>query len=156
MNHNADAAAGLKELEVLKKYFPQCFHTDGEFDIEAFKAALPEGTTITDETSGFNWLGKNYARMLTNMDTTTLIRPDEEHNAKPENKDSQNVYISGDNLDALQHLVKSYSGKVKVIYIDPPYNTGSDDFVYNDKFNFTAEDLAKRLDVSPERAERIL
>ena len=156
MNHNADAAAGQKELEVLKKYFPQCFHTDGEFDIEAFKAALPEGTTITDETSGFNWLGKNYALMLTNMDTTTLIRPDEEHNAKPENKDSQNVYISGDNLDALQHLVKSYSGKVKVIYIDPPYNTGSDGFVYNDKFNFTAEDLAKRLDVSPERAERIL
>ena len=156
MNHNADAAAGLKELEVLKKFFPQCFHADGEFDIEAFKASLPEGTTITDETSGFNWLGKNYARMLTNMDTTTLIRPDEEHNAKPENKDSQNVYISGDNLDALQHLVKSYSGKVKVIYIDPPYNTGSDGFVYNDKFNFTTEDLAKRLDVSPERAERIL
>lgn len=156
MNHNADAAAGLKELEVLRKYFPQCFHFDGEFDIEAFKAALPGGTTITDETSGFNWLGKNYARMLTNMDTTTLIHPDEEHNAKPENKDSQNVYISGDNLDALQHLVKSYSSKVKVIYIDPPYNTGSDGFVYNDKFNFTAEDLAKRLDVSPERAERIL
>ena len=156
MNHNADAVAGQKEMDALKKYFPQCFHADGEFDIEAFKAALPGGTTITDETSGFNWLGKNYARMLTNMDTTTLIRPDEEHNAKPENKDSQNVYISGDNLDALQHLVKSYSGKVKVIYIDPPYNTGSDGFVYNDKFNFTAEELAKRLDVSPERAERIL
>lgn len=156
MNHNADAVAGQKEMDALKKYFPQCFHADGEFDIEAFKSALPGGTTITDETSGFNWLGKNYARMLTNMDTTTLIRPDEEHNAKPENKDSQNVYISGDNLDALQHLVKSYSGKVKVIYIDPPYNTGSDGFVYNDKFNFTAEDLAKRLDVSPERAERIL
>ena len=156
MNRNADAAAGQKEMEMLKKYFPQCFHVDGEFDIEAFKAALPGGTTITDETSGFNWLGKNYARMLTNMDTTTLIRPDEEHNAKPENKDSQNVYISGDNLDALQHLVKSYGGKVKVIYIDPPYNTGSDGFVYNDKFNFTAEELAKRLDVSLERAERIL
>ena len=156
MNHNANAVAGQKELDALKKYFPQCFHADGEFDIEAFKAALPGGTTITDETSGFNWLGKNYARMLTNMDTTTLIRPDEEHNAKPENKDSQNVCISGDNLDALQHLVKSYSGKVKVIYIDPPYNTGSDGLVYNDKFNFTAEELAKRLDVSRERAERIL
>ncbi len=156
MNHNAEAAAGQKEMDALRKYFPQCFHADGGFDIEAFKAALPGGTTITDETSGFNWLGKNYARMLTNMDTTTLIRPDEEHNAKPENKDSQNVYISGDNLDALQHLVKSYSGKVKVIYIDPPYNTGSDGFVYNDKFCFTAEELAKRLDVSRERAERIL
>lgn len=156
IKHNADVVAGQKEMEVLKKYFPQCFNIDGEFDIEAFKAALPGGTTITDETSGFNWLGKNYARMLTNMDTTTLICPDEGHNARPENKDSRNVYISGDNLDALQHLVKSYSGKVKVIYIDPPYNTGVDGFVYNDKFNFTAEELAKRLDVSTERAERIL
>lgn len=156
MSHNADAAAGQKEMEVLRKHFPQCFNLDGEFDIEAFKAALPGGTNITDETSGFNWLGKNYARMLTNMDTTTLICPDEEHNAKPENKDSQNVYISGDNLDALQHLVKSYSGKIKVIYIDPPYNTGSDGFVYNDKFNFTGEELSKRLDISIERAERIL
>lgn len=156
MSHNADAAAGQKEMEVLRKHFPQCFNLDGEFDIEAFKAALPGGTNITDETSGFNWLGKNYARMLTNMDTTTLICPDEEHNAKPENKDSQNVYISGDNLDALQHLAKSYSGKIKVIYIDPPYNTGSDGFVYNDKFNFTGEELSKRLDISIERAERIL
>lgn len=156
IGRNAEAAAGQKEIKVLREYFPQCFNADGEFDIEAFKAALPEGTTLTDETSGFNWLGKNYARMLTNMDTTTLIRPDEEHNAKPENRDSKNVYISGDNLDALQHLVKSYGGKVKVIYIDPPYNTGSDGFVYNDRFNFTADELAKRLDVSCERAERIL
>lgn len=156
IGRNAEAAAGQKEIKVLKEYFPQCFNADGEFDIEAFKAALPEGTTLTDETSGFNWLGKNYARMLTNMDTTTLIRPDEEHNAKPENRDSKNIYISGDNLDALQHLVKSYGGKVKVIYIDPPYNTGSDGFVYNDRFNFTADELAKRLDVGRERAERIL
>lgn len=156
IGRNAEAAAGQKEIKVLREYFPQCFNANGEFDIEAFKAALPEGTTLTDETSGFNWLGKNYARMLTNMDTTTLIRPDEEHNAKPENRDSKNVYISGDNLDALQHLVKSYDEKVKVIYIDPPYNTGSDGFVYNDKFNFTADELAKRLDISRERAERIL
>ena len=153
---NEEAFAGKKEMEVLKAYFPQCFTVDGEFDIEKFRASLPEGTKVSDETTGFNFLGKNYARMLTNMDTTTLIRPDVEHNAKPENKDSKNVYISGDNLDALQHLVKSYAGKVKVIYIDPPYNTGSDGFVYNDKFSFTAEELAKRLDISSERASRIL
>ena len=156
MERNAGAAAGQREMDVLRKYFPQCFSADGEFDIEAFKAALPGGTTLTDETSGFNWLGKNYARMLTNMDTTSLIRPDEEHNAKPENRNSKNVYISGDNLDALQHLVKSYGGKVKVIYIDPPYNTGTDGFVYNDKFTFTADELALRLEISPERAARIL
>ena len=154
--HNADAAAGQREMQALREYFPQCFTADGEFDIEAFKAALPGGTTITDETSGFSWLGKNYARMLTNMDTTTLICPDTEHNLKPENRHSENVYISGDNLDALQHLVKSYSSQVKVIYIDPPYNTGSDGFVYNDRFRFTADDLARRLDISVERAERVL
>ena len=156
IDKNERAQAGGKELEVLKHYFPQCFTTEGDFDIEKFRAALPEGTNITDETTGFNFLGKNYARMLTNMDTTTLIRPDIEHNSKPENKDSQNVYISGDNLDALQHLVKSYSGEVKVIFIDPPYNTGSDGFVYNDKFSFSKEELAQRLDITPERAERIL
>lgn len=156
ISNNEQALAGGKELEVLKLYFPQCFTTEGDFDIEKFRAALPEGINITDETTGFNFLGKNYARMLTNMDTTTLIRPDIEHNSKPENKDSQNVYISGDNLDALQHLVKSYSGEVKVIYIDPPYNTGSDGFVYNDKFSFSKEELAQRLDITPERAERIL
>lgn len=153
---NEQAQAGDKELQGLKQLFPQCFSSEGEFDIEAFKAALPGGMKITDETSGFNWLGKNYARMLTNMDTTTVIRPDADHNSLPENKNSQNVYISGDNLDALQHLVKSYSGKVKVIYIDPPYNTGGDGFVYNDKFSFDAEQLAVRLGVDPERAARIL
>ena len=153
---NRQAVAGGKELQVLKQFFPQCFTAAGAFDMEKFRAALPEGTSVTDETSGFNFLGKNYARMLTNMDTTTLICPDKEHNAKPENRDSRNVYISGDNLDALQHLVKSYYGLVKVIYIDPPYNTGSDGFVYNDKFNFSVEELARRLDVTPERASRIL
>jgi len=156
ISNNEQAQAGGKELEVLKHYFPQCFTTEGDFDIEKFRAALPEGTNITDETTGFNFLGKNYARMLTNMDTTTLIRPDFEHNSKPENKYSQNVYISGDNLDALQHLVKSYSGEVKVIYIDPPYNTGGDGFIYNDKYNFSAEDIARRLDIPIERATRIL
>ena len=156
INRNESAQAGQRELEVLKSYFPQCFTGEGEFDIEKFKAVLPGGLNVTEETSGFNFLGKNYARMLTNMDTTTLIRPDLEHNKKPENCDSKNVYISGDNLDALQHLVKSYAEQVKVIYIDPPYNTGSDGFVYNDKFSFSAEDLARRLDVSLERATRIL
>lgn len=153
---NESAHAGQREMEALHEFFPQCFTADGKFDIERFKASLPGDTEVTDETSGFTFLGKNYARMLTNMDTTTIIRPDNEHNALPENRNSKNVYISGDNLDALQHLVKSYYGKVKVIYIDPPYNTGSDGFVYNDKFYFTPQALAERLDIDEERAGRIL
>lgn len=70
--------------------------------------------------------------------------------------DVENVYISGDNLDGLKHLLKSYAGQVKCIYIDPPYNTGSDGFVYNDKFNFTVEDLVEKLSIDEEQAQRIL
>ena len=74
----------------------------------------------------------------------------------PENKDSKNVYISGDNIDALKHLLKSYAGRIKCIYIDPPYNTGSDGFVYNDSFKFTPEELSSKLSISEEQAIRIL
>lgn len=102
------------------------------------------------------FLGKNYARMLASLDTTTVIVPDETHNSLPENKDSKNIYISGDNLDALKHLMKSYAGQIKCIYIDPPYNTGSDGFVYNDNFNFTAEELSTKLSISLDKAQRIL
>jgi len=90
------------------------------------------------------------------MDTTTVIVPDEEHNALPENAESQNIYISGDNLDGLKHLLKSYAGAIKCIYIDPPYNTGTDGFVYNDRFTFTAEELSIKLSISETQAEKIL
>ncbi|MBR6265839.1 MAG: hypothetical protein IKR66_04530, partial [Bacteroidales bacterium] len=89
-------------------------------------------------------------------DTETVIEPDSAQNQLPENINSQNIYISGDNLDALKHLLKSYSNKIKCIYIDPPYNTGSDGFVYNDKFNFTAAQLQTKLGISDEKAKRIL
>ncbi|EKZ0208114.1 site-specific DNA-methyltransferase, partial [Enterococcus faecalis] len=68
----------------------------------------------------------------------------------------ENIYITGDNLDGLKHLLKSYAGKVKCIYIDPPYNTGSDGFVYNDNFNFTIEELIEKLSIGEEQAQRIL
>jgi adenine-specific DNA-methyltransferase len=94
--------------------------------------------------------------LLASLDTTTVIVPDAEHNNLPENKDSKNIYISGDNLDALKHLLKSYAASIKCIYIDPPYNTGSDDFVYTDSFNFTVEELASKLSISEEQASRVL
>src|SRR5699024_3804054 len=102
------------------------------------------------------FLGKNYARLLVTLETETVIVPNEEHNQKEENKDSENIYITGDNLDGLKHLLKSYAGKVKCIYIDPPYNTGSDGFVYNDNFNFTIEELTEKLSIGEEQAQRIL
>lgn len=145
-----------REMEGLKEYFPQCFNSNGEFDIEKFREAIQPQVDVTREGRSYDFLGKSYARMLSSLDTTTVIRPDVEHNSKPENQNSENIYISGDNLDALHHLVKSYAGQVKCIYIDPPYNTGTDGFVYNDKFKFTAEELEKKLSISPDEAEKII
>lgn len=144
-----------RTMAVLHREFPQCFNAEGKFDMAALQELLQDKVDLVKEGSGFNFLGKNYASLLSSMDTTTVLVPDTEHNEKPENKDSQNVYISGDNLDALKHLAKSYSGQVKCIYIDPPYNTGSDGFVYNDKFKFTAEELEEKLSISEEQAQRI-
>lgn len=153
---NKEVAPGANELEVLREHFPACFHSDGTFDIERFREYLKDKVNVSDEGYELRFLGKNYARMLASLDTTTVVVPDEAHNNLPENKESKNIYISGDNLDALKHLLKSYSGQIKCIYIDPPYNTGSDGFVYNDSFNFTAAELAEKLSISQEKAARVL
>ena len=145
LNSNEEILPNTKQIEVLKENFPACFNADGSFDIERFKEYLSDKLMVSNEGYELKFLGKNYARLLASIDTTTVIVPDEEHNNKPENKDSQNIYISGDNLDGLKQLLKSYAHQVKCIYIDPPYNTGSDGFVYNDNFNFSAEELSTKL-----------
>lgn len=145
-----------KEMSVLRENFPACFRADGSFDITRFSEFLKDKIDISHEGYELKFLGKNYAKMLASLDTETVIVPDEAHNSLPENINSENVYISGDNLDGLKHLLKSYAGQVKCIYIDPPYNTGSDGFVYNDKFNFTVEELVEKLSIDEEQAQRIL
>lgn len=155
-NNNEAVTPVSREMKGLKEFFPQCFNAQGEFDIDKFREAIEPHVDVTREGRSYDFLGKSYARMLSSLDTTTVIRPDVEHNSKPENVNSENIYISGDNLDALHHLVKSYTGQVKCIYIDPPYNTGTDGFVYNDKFKFTAEELEKKLSISPDEAEKII
>lgn len=156
IHHNENVRPTDRTLDLLHRDFPQCFNNEGRFDMAAFSELLSDNVDFVKEGSGFNFLGKNYASLLASMDTTTVLVPDTEHNSRPENANSQNIYISGDNLDALKHLVKSYAGKVKCIYIDPPYNTGTDGFVYRDKFNFTVEDLQDKLGISEEQAGRIL
>lgn len=155
MNKNENVSVNDREIEALKEYFPACFH-DGEFDLERFKEYLADQLVVRNDGYELKFLGKNYGRLLASMDTTTVVVPDEEHNSKPENADSQNIYISGDNLDGLKHLLKSYAHSVQCIYIDPPYNTGSDGFVYNDRFDFTAEELAEKLSIDETHAQRIL
>lgn len=150
---NENIQVNSKEMEALKEHFPQCFDKNGNFDMAIFEELVKtKDISIKKEGYALNFLGKSYARYLSNLDSETVIVPDES------NKDnlSENIYIVGDNLDALQHLKHSYAGAIKCIYIDPPYNTGSDGFVYNDKFEFNARDLAEKIGIEEDEAERIL
>lgn len=156
IDSNDDKNPNGRELKVLQENFPGCFQPDGSFDIIRFKKYIGDKVSLSQEGYELRFLGKSYAKMITALDTETVIVPDEEHNSKTENKESQNIYISGDNLDALKHLLKSYYGQVKCIYIDPPYNTGTDGFVYNDRFKFTVPVLMEKLSITEEQATRLL
>lgn len=145
------------DREILKKHFSHCFDKDGNFLIEKFQKSLDDSEiNFSKESYGMDWLGKSYARLLASDATTTLLTEDTEHNQKPENKNSENLLLRGDNLEVLKHLVGAYYEKVKMIYIDPPYNTGGDGFVYQDDRKFTKRELQELAGVSEERAKRIL
>lgn len=118
ISSNESVLPNVKQMQALKENFPSCFSGDGSFDIERFKEYLSDKLTINNEGYELKFLGKNYARLLASVETTTVIVPDEEHNNKPENKDSQNVYISGDNLDGLKQLLKIHAHQAKYIYIE--------------------------------------
>ena len=146
-----------KDLETLRINFPHCFDKDGNFQLEKFKANLTEKEiNFSTESYGLDWLGKSYARLLASDPATTLLKADETHNRKPENANSENLLIKGDNLEVLKHLANAYYEQVKMIYIDPPYNTGSDGFTYQDDRKFTIKELQQLIGVDAEKAKRIL
>lgn len=157
LKDNEEKKPNSREMEKLKKDFPQFFSKDGEFKLDMFKDFLgEEEVDISKEGYELKFLGKSYAKYLSSLETETYISPDSCHNEKDENKNSENLYIVGDNLDALKHMLGSYSGKIKCIYIDPPYNTGTDGFVYPDNFQFNKEDLSEKIGITEEEAGRIL
>lgn len=149
--------ANSKQLAILKKHFPNCFDRDGNFIQERMLEVVNEGDIeLSKESYSLNWLGKSYSRLLANLPPKTLIYEDVEHNLQDQHKDSKNLLIKGDNLEVLKHLVNAYSEKVKMIYIDPPYNTGSDGFTYSDDRKFTKEQLAGLAGIDIDEAKKIL
>ena len=114
------------------------------------------GVALSKEGYSLNWLGKSYARLLANENIRTRLVADTAHNTQPINANSQNLLIKGDNLEVLKHLMGAYSEQVKMIYIDPPYNTGSDGFVYQDDRKFTIEQLSSLAGIDEDEAKRIL
>lgn len=146
-----------KELEILKSNFPHCFDKEGKFQFDKLRnLLLDKEVNFSAESYGIDWLGKSYARLIACDPATTLLKEDDAHNAMPENANSENLLIKGDNLEVLKHLVNAYYEKVKMIYIDPPYNTGGDGFVYEDDRKFTVEELVNLTGIDKERAKRIL
>lgn len=115
-----------------------------------------DGITTQKEGYSLNWLGKSYARVLKDTPPETLLAEDTAHNSLSENANSENLLIKGDNLEVLKHLKHAYKNQVKMIYIDPPYNTGSDGFVYQDDRKFTPKQLADLGGMSLEEAQRVL
>lgn len=119
-----------QNIDRLKNLFPEVV-TEGKIDFEVLKQLLGGVVEEREEKYGLNWHGKRRARQLALTPSTGTLRPCPE-----ESVDwgiTQNLMIEGDNLEVLKLLQKSYAGKVKLIYIDPPYNTGKD-FVYPDDF----------------------
>lgn len=117
-------------IKKLKEIFPEVFNED-KVDFEKLKEVLGEYKDNEIERYNFTWPGKSKAIRIAQTPSTGTLRP-----CKEESKDwdtTQNLYIEGDNLEVLKLLQKSYYGKVKMIYIDPPYNTGND-FIYKDDF----------------------
>lgn len=150
---NKNITANSKQLAILKQNFPQCFDKSGKFDIETLSQILGV-ENIKKEGFELKFLGKSYARLMANLNPKTLLMPDIDHNSKNEN--AQNLLIKGDNLEVLKHLKNAYFESIKMIYIDPPYNTGSDGFVYKDDRKFSIDELSSLAGISQEEAKRVL
>lgn len=133
-------------IELLKQLFPTIVK-EGNIDLNELKALLGETVEEKEEYYRFTWAGKNQARLEANKPTTATLRPN-----KADSKDwdtTNNIFIEGDNLEVLKLLQKSYANKIKMIYIDPPYNTGKD-FVYKDNY---ADNLGNYLNITGQTNE---
>ena len=127
----------------LKQLFPEVF-CEEQIDFEKLKLVLgAENFAGAGERYQLDWAGKTAAYLNLQSPTSRTLVPCKEESTDFDS--TQNVFIEAENLEALKILQKSYAGSVKMIYIDPPYNTGSDSFIYPDKFSESREEYARRV-----------
>ena len=134
---------------------PSYFDKEGNFLRQRFDHDLKDAN-ISQSRDGYrlDFVGRDYARLQSGLASETMLVPDSKHNAAAENSDSGNLFFTGDNLETLRHLANAYAGKVKMIYIDPPYNTGQE-FVYSDHFEWSDAQLQERLGYSDAEIKRL-
>jgi adenine-specific DNA-methyltransferase len=132
-----DALAG--RIDTLREGFPEVF-TEGKIDFEKLREVLGDEVVTGRERYGLSWAGKSEAvRNIQTPSVATLV-PDREESVGFDS--TENLFIEGDNLEVLKLLQKSYHGRVKMIYIDPPYNTGHE-FIYPDNFREGIDDYLR-------------
>lgn len=124
-----------ENIKNLRQLFPEV-ECDGKIDFDMLRQILGEYVDDDKERYNFKWNGKGRALRFSQTPSTGTLRPCREESKNWD--DTQNLYIEGDNLEVLKILQKSYHGKIKMIYIDPPYNTGKD-FVYPDNYHDSIE-----------------
>jgi len=129
-------------IEQLKAVIPQAF-SENKLDFQNLQRLLGNYIVTDAERYQLTWAGKSEAYKVLQTPSTATLIPNPEGSIDWEN--AQNVFIEGENLEVLKILQKAYYGKIKMIYIDPPYNTGSDSFIYPDKFSETKEEYLKRI-----------
>lgn len=129
-------------ISKLKEIIPGAF-TENKINVEQLKQILGESINTDSERYQLNWAGKTDAYKVLQLPTTATLNPVKRESINWDT--TSNIFIEGENLEALKALQKSYYGKVKAVCIDPPYNTGSDSFIYPDKFAETKEEYYKRI-----------
>lgn len=152
---------GTKEtderLEALKQLYPEIF-SEGKINLDAFKdvtgtSDLPEGQDRTPGYYGLYWPGKRAAKQLARKEAEGTLEPVPGDGVNEDT--THNIYIEGDNLEVLRILKQSYKGRVKMIYIDPPYNTGND-FIYPDDFKMPVEEYLKMTGQADEGGKKLV
>lgn len=120
-----------ENIEMLKQMFPECA-SEGKIDFDKLKTILGSSVDSNSERYTFSWAGKKDSISILNTRTDSTLKPCESESVDFDK--TGNLFIEGDNLEVLKLLYKSYFGKIKMIYIDPPYNTGND-FIYKDDYS---------------------
>ena len=149
-----------RNIAMIEEYFPNCI-TEAAGDngrikkavnFELLRQMLSEVVLDGDESYEFSWVGKKAAVVEANQATRKTLRPCIEKSVSWGS--TENIYIEGDNLDALKLLQESYLGAIKMIYIDPPYNTGSDSFVYPDDYSMDKAEYEEEIGLYDEEGNK--
>lgn len=131
-----------ERIGILRSLMPEIFD-EGKIDWEKLKATLGEEVNFSNERYVLNWAGKSDAFRVMQQPSVATLVPCSDESVDFDN--TRNIFIEGENMEVLKVLQKSYFGRVKMIYIDPPYNTGNDSFIYPDRFSVSRDEYLRRV-----------